>query len=306
MLLFVACIGLANLSFAQTSKIPTAEDLRQLYNDKQYHPCLQMISKLLYLKGDVAKNNVDRPKLYVLRGDCMVKLKDSRTALKAYQQAEKEATDDPQTALQARASSLILQNCKGLTYMPAGLTPIDVTTDDGWIQAANAIYDSMLQSSKSDLAAAQSAQDMGPIRKVLPVIANLVALDQLTGRDSGQLVPTVSSIGQRARGIITRFLDNQAATVQAVESRANTVLNYTLGPYPWGVDNWSPSVRRGLETPDRDALTAVVDNCNQALDLAMRGKEGAVLLGGDVGKWQAVADDAAQIRDRAQRVLDAE
>jgi hypothetical protein len=306
MLLFVVCMSLANASFAQTSKIPTAEDLRQMYSDGQYHATLQMISRLLFLKGDAAKN-VDRPKLFLLRGDSLVRLGDARRAMTAFQDAEREASpQDPQTALQARASIVILENSRGLTYMPPGITPIDLKTNDGWIQAANAIYDSMWRSSQADLQAAQSAQDMGPIRKVVPTIANLVALDQLTGRDAGQLIPTVRNVGQRARDIITRFLNDQHATVQAVESRADTVLNVDIGTYAWGGGSWSPTVRRGLETPDRDALSAVIDNCNQAFDLALRGKEAAVLLGGEVGKWQIVVDDAAQIRDRAQRVMDAE
>jgi hypothetical protein len=305
MLFFVVSMSLAGRAFAQTTKIPTADEVRQMYNDGKYHPCLQLISKLLYLKGDVARN-VDKPKLLLLRGDCLVKLKDPRTALKAYQQAEKEATLDPRTALLARASALILQNCRGLTYMPAGATPIDVTTNDGWIQAGSAIYDSTWQNSQADLTAAQSAQDMKPIYKAVPAVTNLVALDEMTGRDPGQLIPTVRNIGRRARDIIKRFLDTQYDTVKAVESRANTVLNVTYGPYPWGADGWSPAVRRGLETPDRDALNQVVDNCNQAFDLAVQGKKAAFLVGGDEGKWQLVADDAAQIRDRAQNVLNAE
>jgi hypothetical protein len=186
-----------------------------------------------------------------------------------------------------------------------GISPIDVSTDEGWKQAAAAIYDSTWKSSQSDLTAAQSAQDIGPILNVVPTIANLVALDQITGRDPSELVPTIKSIGQRARDIIGRVLARQEARIASVEKYANTVLNYTLGPYPWA-DGWSPTVRRGLETPDRDTLNQVIDATNQAYDLAVQGKKAGFLVGHDEEKWQAVADRAAQVRDHAQWVLDAE
>ena len=298
-----AILATASFAFSQTITVPTADQLRQMYDAGQYHPCLQEISRLLFLKGEIA-THVDRPKLLLLRGDCLVKLKDSRTALKAYKDAEAAATLDPPTWLLARAGTVILQNCRGLTYMPPGIQPIDVTTDDGWKQAAAAIYNATWQRSQSSLAAAQSAQDIAAIHSVVPTITNLVALDRVTGADPSQLIPTVRSIGQRARDIIARFLAQQDQITSGVERNADVVLNVTL-PYPWW-GRWTPAVRQGLSTPDRDNLNQVVDSATQAYDLAMQGKKAAFLVGGMEGKWQELADFAIQVRDHAQRVLDAE
>src|SRR5271154_2783318 len=103
---YLLCVAIALslpcLTSAQTATIPTAEQLWQMYDAGQYHPCLQQISRLLFLKGAAAAN-VNRQELLLLRGDCLVKLKDSRTALKAYQESEKAAAQDPETALQARS-----------------------------------------------------------------------------------------------------------------------------------------------------------------------------------------------------------
>jgi hypothetical protein len=290
------------LASAQTPTIPTAEQLRMLYGDGRYHACLQEISRLLFLKGAAAAN-VNRPELLLLRGDCLVKLKDSRTALKAYQEAEKAATHDPETALWARAGVLILKNCRGLSYMPPGVQPIDVTTDDGWKQAAGAIYDNIWRNSQSDFRAAQSASDISPIIRVVPTITDLVALIRVSGADSSQLKPMAANIGQRARDIIGRLLNQLDGTTAAVERSADVVLNVTY-TYSW-YGGW-PAVRQGLSTPDRDALSQVVDTASQAYDLALQGKEAAFLVGGNEDKWQATADWAADTRDHAQRILDAE
>jgi hypothetical protein len=304
--LFVVMVILivADLAPAQTITIPTTEQLRELYDVGQYHLCLQEISKLLFLKGEIA-THVDRPKLLLLRGDCLVKLKDSRTAMKAFKDAEAAATLDPATWLLARAGTVILQNCRGLTYMPPAVDPIDVTTDNGWKQAAAAIFNATWQSSQSSLAAAQSAQDMSAIYPVVPTITNLVALNRVTGADPSQLIPTVRSIGQRAREVIRQFLAQQDQITSSVQQNANVVLNVTL-PYSWWNQTWSPAVRQGLSTPDRDNLNQVIDSANQAYNLAMQGKKTAALVGGLEGKWQELADLAIQTRDRAQGVLDAE
>jgi hypothetical protein len=146
---------------------------------------------------------------------------------------------------------------------------------------------------------------MGPIIRVVPTITNLVALIRVTGADTSQLVPTIRSIGQRARDMISRTLAQQDAATSSVEKNADVVLSVTIGPYPF-YNGWSPTVRQGLNTPDRDALSKVIDTATQAYNLAVQGKRAAFLIGGEEGKWQAIIDQAIQTRDHAQRVSDAE
>jgi hypothetical protein len=291
-------------AWAQTVTIPTTAQLRELYTAGQYHPCLQQISRLLFLKGAPA-TGVDRPSLLLLRGDCLVKLGDSRAALKAYKSAETAAADDPPTALRARGSVLILQNCRGLSYTPPGAQAIDVTTDDGWKQAAAAIFNATWLSSQDELKAAQSAQDLAPIFDVVPKVTDLFALAEISGMDDSQLMILARSIGQRGRDIIGRVLAQQSAAIANVQQNADVILSTTIGPTTWG---WGSgiTVRQGLSTPDRDTLSKIVDVCDQAYNVAVQGREAAFRVGGNEGKWQEVADQAAQLRDHAQDVLNAE
>jgi hypothetical protein len=291
---------------AQSAAIPTTDDLRAVYDAGQYHACLQEISRLLFLKGAPAEG-VDRAKLLLLRGHCLVKLKDRRTALKALADAEKQArvAFDPETALRARAAILILDNCRGLTYMPAGAEPIDVTSEDGWKAAAGSIYDAMWQDSRADLRAAATAQEMAPIFKVVPTLTDLVALGHVSDRDPGELSPLGRKIGGRAREVILRVLAEQDHATARIEANADVVLSTTVGPI-WGKKRWGWPIRRGLATPDRDALTKIIDIANQAFDMAVQAREVAFLLGGDMDRWQAVVDQAVRTRDYAQYVLDAE
>ncbi len=303
---FLVLLGVFAISpaWAQTVTIPTTAQLRELYTAGQYHPCLQQISRLLFLKGAPA-TGVDRPSLLLLRGDCLVKLQDSRAAIKAYKDAETAAADDPPTALRARGGALILQNCRGLTYQPPGGQSIDVTTDDGWKQAAAAIFDATWQSSQDALRAAQTAQDIAPIFQVVPRITDLFALANVSGVDRTQLVTLTRSIGQRGREIILRVLAQQSAATANVQQNADVILSTTIGPTTWG---WGSgiTVRQGLSTPDRNTLSNIIDVCSQAYSVAVQGREAAFLVGGNEGKWQDVVDQAAKVRDQAQNVLDAE
>src|SRR5271170_4071986 len=99
--------GISTFTFAQVSQLPTEPQLRSIYDTGAYHACLQQISRLLALKGRAAAG-VEREKLFLLRGDCLVKLRDSRTAVKAFAQAE--SSDDPDTSLRARAGLIILRS----------------------------------------------------------------------------------------------------------------------------------------------------------------------------------------------------
>jgi len=290
---------------AQPAAIPTTDDLRAVYDAGQYHACLQEISRLLFLKGAPAEG-VDRAKL-LLRGHCLVKLKDRRTALKAFADAEKQARVDfdPETALRARAGILILDNCRGLTFMPGGAGPIDVASDDGWKAAAGSIYDAMWHDSRADLRAASTAQEMAPIFRVVPTLTDLVALGHVSQRDPGELAPLGRKIGSRAREVILRVLAEQDHATARIEANADVVLSTTVGPIR-GKKRWGWPIRRGLATPDRDALTNIIDIANQAFDMAVQAREVAFLLGGDMDRWQAVADQAVRTRDYAQYVLDAE
>jgi hypothetical protein len=303
-LLILLAVLATGQAWAQTVTIPTAAQLRELYTAGQYHPCLQQISRLLFLKGAPAAG-VDRAALLLLRGDCLVRLGDSRTALKAYKSAEAAAADDPPTALRARGSALILQNCRGLTFVPADAPPLDVTADDGWKQASVSLFTSTWQNSQNDLKAAQTAQDLGLIAKVVPQVTDLFALAEVSGVDDSQLVALARSIGQRGRDIIGRVLAQQSEAIANVQQNADVILSTTIGPTTWGGGS-GITVRQGLSTPDRDTLSKIVDVCDQAYNVAVQGREAAFRVGGNEGKWQEVADQAAQLRDHAQDVLNAE
>ena len=235
-----------------------------------------------------------------MRGDCLVKLGDSRTALKAFTQAE--ASDDTETSLKAHAGVVILQSCRGLSYMPRGVEPIDVTTNQGWSQAAGAIFDVKYRASQKEIKAAETAQEMAPIISVVPTITDLTALNLVAGGDSGQFAASFRSIGQRARDIISRELAKQDRIIAQIEQRADTIVQTS---HSWGY-GWSIDIRAGLGTNERDALNQVVAVAQQANTLAVDGKQMANILGGDEPSWQAVIDAAFGTADRAQSVLDAE
>jgi hypothetical protein len=286
-------------AFAQNSKAPSERELRDMYDNGQYHSCLQWISRLLVLKGDAA-NGYDHGRLLLLRGDCQVQIGDGNRALAAYKEAQ--AVRDPDTALAGLAGVLLIQNSRALSYKPKGSGPIDLKDPDGWKKAAVDLFAVKYDAAEQAIDSAQGAQLLDSIISVMPQLAELAALDRASGGDGRRLAPTINKVDQRARDLMTRTLTPLDANTSRIEAAANELI-----AVPRRRDRSRMTQdRRGLLDADRNTLNQTISTASAVYQAALQGQEAARVLNGKQDAWQPIIDQAYTMMNHAQAVLDAD
>ena len=92
--------------------LATMDDLNQMYEAKQYRVCLQQIARLMR-PGNLGDQKFA---LLLLRGDCLLQLRDGATAKESYRAAEKSG--NPDQVAEGRAMNYLISNSPGLQYTP--------------------------------------------------------------------------------------------------------------------------------------------------------------------------------------------
>jgi hypothetical protein len=285
-------------ALAQNAKVPSEQELREMYDAGQFHNCLQWISRLLALKGDSGRN-YDRGRLLLLRGDCQVQIGDGGRALAAYQEAQE--MPQPDTALAGRAGVLLIQNSRGLSYKPARSVAIDLKDPDEWKKAAADLFALKFDAAEQAIERAQTTQQLEPIMAVLPQLADLAALDRASGGDGKRLAGAITKIDQRTRDLMTRALAPLDARTSQIEAAANELI-----AVPRRRDRSRMTLdRRGLLSADSDALNQTIDTAGRIYRAALLGQEAARVLSGQQDAWQPIVDQSYVTLNHAQAVLDA-
>ncbi len=94
----------------------TPEQIQKMMDAQGYRPALRAIAQIMPA-GNTARPGIDKFVLLMMRGECLVQLKDKATALIAYNQAATAAANLQQNEA-ARAMVLLLNNSTGLVYTP--------------------------------------------------------------------------------------------------------------------------------------------------------------------------------------------
>ena len=300
---FVAVLGSILLltcicSPALAQQVPTPADLQQMYDGKQYKICLQQIARALALKGDAARG-YDRYKLLLLRGECLMRLYDRPTSLTAFVAAQ--ASPDTTTALTARANVVLLQKTSGWDYVPPGGTSIDISEPESRKKAMAALFAVAFKDAHDDMQTAISSPSLTPSFDVLPKLKDMTALEMTaTGQDT-EIRPVLMTLGEHVRGLIDNALNDVQGQITAIQNKANDPVMVAAGG-PW----WVAGARRGLETPDRQALRQVGVTLTQIYNAAMQGRTTSEALKGKTDLWEALVKRSSDLVSQANQVLDAE
>ncbi|MGH7178806.1 MAG: hypothetical protein ACREJC_15615 [Tepidisphaeraceae bacterium] len=297
----VLTLALATLSRAQT---PTAtlDELRKMYDARQYRVCLQQIAKVLRGADRGGSNRFD---LLTLRGDCLLQLRDGATAKDAYAAAQK--SPDIQQAAYARAMNALIRHSPGLQYTPqGGGPPISILDDNMRKQAMEALFNDQFQSRDREFHRAAAGNDLEAIKEVLPTLMDLYSLEVTATGKTDQIAPVFRAVGQEARSILERQLQLIDQKEQSIENACNqTLANPTVNV---GSEWWllPGVVRRGLMPDERDTLREIIYVTPRIQDAAEHGQRVASALGGQPEAWDAIITKAGELRERAASILDME
>lgn len=301
-------------AFAQAQVAPTApptpEQIQKLIEAQAYRPALQAIAQIMPSVAKAAAGG-DKYALLMMRGECLLQLKDSATAIIAFDQAAAAAGSLEQNEA-ARAIGGLIRKSPGLAYTPRtgdNRAPLDLTNLDARKRAMIALLDDELPAVAKQVNQALTAQTLPPILAVAPTLRDLHALEEAGTGDDKRTIALVQPLADRIYALIDAELNRVNQQVQAIQRAASRTVNYPSGSYQMvnGVVQSIPAQGYGgLDVQDRQALRdaiAYLGNVGQTcadLTAVARSYER------DSQRWQALAKRTQGIVDLAAAVYDHE
>jgi hypothetical protein len=262
-----------NDAAAAAAQPPSQDDIKKAFDAKDYQQVIQMVSKVLPLKGKAA-SAYDRYELLTMKGESLLRLKQPKAAGDAFVAAAKE-TDDPLKAATARATQRILREAKGQTLRRRFAKKSDGTgaqsadTADVFDPAQRdaafrIVYDDLKTASEAKIKEGMRARTLPPISEAIDVMNDLHDFEvAATGGDAEQS-QTRRELVDRARKLIGKELGRMERDVQSIENSASSVAREryvssgggsTLAGGYSGTEDTSVIVyRKGLTPQDRTDL----------------------------------------------------
>jgi hypothetical protein len=306
MLLSPALLAVLSLTLSTPAAPPppaTLADAQAAFAAKEYRPCLQKIAGAL--AGPEGKaGSPTRYDLLMLRGECMLHLKENRMAADSFTSAANVAKSkqDRKRQADAMALSLLIKASKPAGYTPAGNPsgePIDIVDPDSRKRAMSAFFADTLAAAKPKIEQAAQATSLPPIEEQIPKMRELYALEVAATGDAAQTLPLARALGQHARGLIGAEFTRIAARLDELATAASSpVLLDGRGATS------SILTPRGLTTPERNDLKQIADTLTQAERAAQQGRWIAHQSDGPEQAWDALLADCSELKSRAQQLWD--
>lgn len=317
-IIVLIALSLAHRTDAQTRPaenqgpppLPTMDELRQMYDNGDYQAAIQQIARVLRLRGAAAQP-YDRDQLLLLRGKTLLALDDSRAARRTFDEAQKSAQND--VAMTAHGFFALLARSKRSVYMKRSgdQAQINIADPKNLTAAFNAVLDDELPAFQKEAAVAAKANNLNPAIALVPKMLDLAGVEYASTGKCERVQEVGKEVGARARELIKNELDAQDQKVTAIERMANQLID--TGGYGAGSRRgrrgwwWNNNVtRRGLVSDEREDLYQLVEYLQKVQDTTKRGQSVAQAVKGDTGAWDALVQQAEQVKNHAQYVLDAE
>jgi hypothetical protein len=272
---------------------PTADEIRVQAAAGNHSAALGLISQALTLKGPAAEG-VDRYELLMLKGESLLQLGQAKYAADAFEDAS-EATNQPVQSATAKAGEVIIRRSLFLKYVPKtgpDTAPIDIKPPEQRRKAMLAARNDTLASIKLKIDAALKADDLEPTMALLPALRDVVTLEVGGAGDLNESKPIFVALGSRARQLIAQELKGSRAHVEELNAAASEIVGYGY-----------QISRRGLYSRERKDLAAMTEYIRQIESVSRDGLRIARMFGGEVGEWEHLATNAADLSLRIETIL---
>jgi hypothetical protein len=296
--LMVACVvaGWRASAVAQEA-VGTEAELRQMLKDGQYQPLVLKATRLLQLKGNAA-NGVNRAKVYMLKGEAQLHLKQGAQAIDSFANAAKEAKDPKDAALATATEALARKSAAGkyTVRSKTGGKPevIDILDEEGRKKAFAALYEEESRLAAPKIKAGESARVLPAIVEALKVVMRLGAIEQAAFGTDEKTAATAKNLGAHAQKLLQEGLLGISGEVKQVSARANRQTRQKDA-----VSGGWVMVKEGLSPVDTRLLRADVNNCDKIAEAA---KDFATVT--KVSALGDVSSEAARVSAEAQKLLD--
>jgi len=281
------------------------DQIQKVIDTKAYRPALQMIAQALPTAAPG-----DKYALLMMRGECLLQLKDGATAILAFDQAAAAAASNQQDEA-ARAMSLLIRKSSGLVYTPrtGDRKPLDITDPDARKPAMVALLTDQLPAVTAQVNQALAAKTLPPILALVPTLRDLHALEQIGAGDDARVTALVQPLADRTYELIEAELNRVDQKVQAIQRVAGHQVDFGSGSYQLvnGVVQRVPDQGfTGLTGEDRQTLRDTIaylsqigQTCDDLAAVARRFDRDGV-------RWQALSKQTQGILDFARAVYDHE
>ncbi|HEX8915636.1 MAG TPA: hypothetical protein VF796_25000 [Humisphaera sp.] len=229
--LFVLSLVATRPAAAQTAEpLPTAAEIKALYDAGEYQKALPKLARVLTLKGKAAEP-YNRHELLVLRGETYLRVKgSSASAAASFAEASKEAPDGQAAALDIANELLIRRSTNALVYTPKQkdpkdkakpLAPINILEPDGRKAGIAALYNDELAVLEPKLKAADAARTLQPVLDLLPPIRQVRWLEMAATGADANAQKMVAALADRAKRQCDTALKEMTEDLEPIDKAIN-------------------------------------------------------------------------------------
>jgi hypothetical protein len=291
--------------------IPTYDELKQMYADKQYQPLLQKLSAILQLHGQAAAN-YDAYQLYTLRAETHVQLKRADSAITAFNDAARVADEKKKLTdlASARVMAEIVKKSPGMVYKhvnspekahPETFDLTDIDPDKRKAAFAAIFDDEMTAATPKVKNAMSNAQSVGPVLAFAKSSGPLRLLELAATGETKKCDEVLGGLAKHAQEVIAKTTQQMDTRTDAIKSEAQKVVQ---SMQPSAVRNQPATVvyrRAGLTTAQMNELKNIVQTCTGVPE---GDKMLSDALGDPDGKFASLGEEAGKIKQKAAGVLD--
>ena len=294
------CLAVSALAPAAPAPQPSPEAAQADFAARDYPACLRKVASLLS-SNTVPAGSTQRYDLFMLRGECLLRLKQRPAAQSAFESAAgvlKNKGDVDRVAA-ATAIAALIKKSPGLTYKSAAGSQgdpqtFDIVEPDTRKAAMSALYHDLSEDVMPAASKALEGDSLVPINDLLPKMWELYAVEFAATGDTAATVGKLKELGAHARGLIQAELDKlngrlgQLRALAEEPTLSGDVRNQSIG-------------YRGLNSHERSELQEMADYLVKIERTCQNARRIARLLGSTGENWDALLADCATARDVAEQ-----
>ncbi|HZN67752.1 MAG TPA: hypothetical protein VFB66_20870 [Tepidisphaeraceae bacterium] len=282
---------------AQSSPPRGLEDARADFDAGDYPACLRKVASQLS-SNTVKRDSPERHDLLMLRGECLVRLKQRTPAAEAFEKAAavtKGRGDLPRTA-NATALAALVKASPDLKYTPkarSGGPAIDVANPETRREAMAALFEDLKAQLAPDVEKALQDKSLTSTQRRLKQFWELYAVEFAATGTATSTERTLQDVGGHARNLIADELDRLISRLEHLSDLA--------GEPVWGANVMG---YRGLKTSEQNEIRKMADYLMEIQRTVENGRRIAQALGRTGENWDFLLADCAVARDAAQQAYD--
>jgi hypothetical protein len=271
------------------------------FDKADYRNCLGKISKLL-TTGAYKSDSPERYDLLMLRGECLLRLKQKQGAQAAFESAAKmmRKQEDVQRASSATALvALVKASTPALAYQSkkaGGGDAVDIVEPGSRQKAMGLLMQDLREKVRPDFKKAMNDDSLVPTHNLLRPAWELYSVEMAATGDTALTSERLQELGAHAQKLI-------GGELKRLNSRLDQLEDLAAEP-TWGDFGYGGGGVRGLRTEERNELQGLAKDLVQVEETIHNARRIARLLGRTGENWDAMLAECAVARDSAQRAFD--